>query len=313
MAARSGRCWYCGEARLADGDPPEHVVPSAIGGELTTNRVCQSCNTLAGRLIDAPLLRDWFVAWERKLWDIRDIRHRDRPPPFPEEELTLPGGTRVRWREDMTLEVIPTVASEGDKRNIVTGSDAEAEEIIGKITERAARDGKKLTPGQVRRELAHEIVGKLQVSGLVWLRATTKMAVATASLVLDESWLDTEQAAKYREFLWAEKPMICEGEHAALPYPNPQPELMNDVVQPPNHLVVTVPGRDRVVISTVLFGNLSAGSVEFEIDGSPPQDAWLLDPVEREVHATTFTELAERAAIRKIERSRATNVDPDEA
>lgn len=309
MTARSGRCWYCGEARLEEGDPPEHVVPSALGGELTTDRVCHDCNTLAGRLIDAPLLRDWFVGWERKLWDIRDVRHRDRPPPFPEEELTLPGGTRVRWRDDMTLEVIPRVDGEGDQRNIVTGDDAEAEEIIRKITERAARDGKELTLGDVRRELANEVGGRVRVSGLVWLRATTKMAVAAASLVLDESWLDTEQAAKYREFLWGESPTLCDGRSPAVAYPNPQPELMNDVVQPPTHLVVIVPSRDRVVVSTLLFGNLCAGSIEFGVDGRPPQDAWLLDPVQRSVHATTFTELAERAAIRKIARFEAANHD----
>jgi hypothetical protein len=39
---RSGRCWYCGEKVLREGDPLEHVIPAAIGGTLTTNRVCEA-------------------------------------------------------------------------------------------------------------------------------------------------------------------------------------------------------------------------------------------------------------------------------
>jgi HNH endonuclease len=300
--ARPGRCWYCGEAKLVDDDPPEHVVPAVLGGELTTDRVCRECNTKAGRYIDKPLLDDWLVGWERVLWDIRDNRRRqDRPPPMPKEELTLPSGARAKLRHDGTFEVIPDVKTDGDKLSIVAGSDAEAEGMIRKVEERAKRQGKTLTLDDMRRELSKEVAGRVQLSGLVWLRATTKMAVAAASLVLDESWLDMPQAAKYREFLWADAPTTFDGKDPATAFPSEQHPLIGEIVRPPNHLVLMVPSAERTVVVTELFGNLSAGSVAFDVHGVAPQNAWVLDPVARTVEETTFEKLVEKAALRIVD------------
>jgi hypothetical protein len=67
---RAGRCWYCGEAKLRTDDPPEHIVPDALGGTLKTDRVCRDCNQRAGREIDWPLQNDWLVAQTQVLDEI---------------------------------------------------------------------------------------------------------------------------------------------------------------------------------------------------------------------------------------------------
>ena len=312
MGAPPGRCWYCGQPTLADNDPPEHVVPSVLGAELTTDRVCRECNTKAGRKIDKPFLEDWFVAWQRVLWDIRDHRRRqDRRPPMPKEELTLPSGARARLRHDGTLEVIPDVDRADGRISIVAGSDAEAEEMIRKIRERARREGKTLTLDDTRRELSNEVAGRVNISQLVWLRATTKMAVATASLVLDELWLDTPQAAKYREFMWDADPTTFDGSGPAGALPTPQHPLVKELVVPPDHLVLIVPGDGRMVVSIQLFGDLSAGSVEFDINGMPPQKAWILDTRARAVEETTFEKLVEKVAVRRVAAQDANNDEDD--
>jgi hypothetical protein len=119
MAQRTGRCWYCGEETLRTDDPPEHVVPSTLGGELTTDRVCRKCNTRAGKEIDEPFLSDWVIAWERLLWDIRDVRHgKDKPPPLPHEELALDDGTEVRMNRDYTVDVLPKVDRDSTPKRI---------------------------------------------------------------------------------------------------------------------------------------------------------------------------------------------------
>jgi hypothetical protein len=192
---RSGRCWYCGRPRLEVGDPPEHVIAAVLGGALTTNRVCADCNLRAGVEIDKPFVGDWLVVWSRVLWDIRDERHgRDRPAPIPEEELTLPDGSAVRLLHGGKTEIIPRVEREDDELRISVGTDGELNEIVKKITERAARDGKTLTPGEIKRQVVEDVAGRIVIDGTLWLRATTKMALAAASLALPDDWLDTDQA-----------------------------------------------------------------------------------------------------------------------
>jgi len=313
MAPRPGRCWYCALATLADDDPPEHIVPHALGGGLTTDRVCHECNKRAGRDIDKPLLGDWAVGWERVIWDIRDVRHgKSKPPPFPDEELTLPSGASARWRHDMTVEVIPNVDRDGDNVSLVAGSDEEALEMMERIAERARRDGKTLSPGEMRREFSNQVAGRFELNTLLWLRATVKMAVAAASLVLPESWLDTHQAMKYREFLWDVAPTTFDGQHPARALPRPSPAARYQLVCPPEHLVVMVPSPGSIGIHTLLFGSLSAGTVEFEIQGIPPQNAWVLDPRARTVSATTFQGLTEKVAMRLFEQTEDMEVDEPE-
>jgi hypothetical protein len=143
------------------------------------------------------------------------------------------------------------------------------------------------------------------------------MAVAAASLVLPESWLDTEQATKYREFLWDEDPTTFNGQHPARALPQPSPAAHHQLVAPPDHLVVMVPSRSHIGIHTLLFGSLSAGTVHFDIQGVPPQNAWILDPRARTVSETTFQSLTEQVAMRLIAGQGATedgeSESPDEA
>lgn len=314
--SRTGRCWYCGEPRLEVGDPPEHVVPAVLGGALTTDRVCAECNRRAGVEIDKPFVGDWLVGWSRVLWDIRDQRHgRDRPPPIPEEELTLPDGSALRLLHGAETEIIPRVEREGDELRISVGSDGELSEIIKKIAERAARDGKTLTPGQIKRQVVEDVAGRIVIDGTLWLRATTKMALAAASLVLTDDWLDTDQAATYRSFLWDEKPLRDDGGPATA-FPTRVDPMLSELIEPPEHLIVFSPNPGRANLMTVLFGSLTAGSVEFDVVGLPPRKGWVLEPRARTVRATSLEELIAPVAVRRVkeyeERSSGETEDADE-
>ena len=46
-------------------DPPEHIIPDAMGGTLKTDRVCRECNGRAGSDIDGPFMQDWLIAMDR--------------------------------------------------------------------------------------------------------------------------------------------------------------------------------------------------------------------------------------------------------
>jgi hypothetical protein len=128
----------------------------------------------------------------------------------------------------------------------------------------------------------------------------TKMAVAAASLVLPDDWLETDEAARYRSFLWDEDPKLPDGGPATA-FPFEVPPLLKELIQPPEHLIVFSPGGNHVNVATVLFGSLTAGTVQFTVDGQPPQNAWVCDPHSRTVRESTLPDLITPAAVRRVE------------
>jgi hypothetical protein len=49
------RCAYCARWEDDSRRELEHIIPRAIGGSVTTDRVCAQCNRRVGREVDAPL------------------------------------------------------------------------------------------------------------------------------------------------------------------------------------------------------------------------------------------------------------------
>lgn len=55
------KCLYCGNEKNEEDFSQEHVIPKALGGNLTPDNpftihnVCRRCNSVAGAFIDGPL------------------------------------------------------------------------------------------------------------------------------------------------------------------------------------------------------------------------------------------------------------------
>lgn len=60
-------CVYCGQEKPEGSFTKEHVIPKAIGGNLTPtnpfalNQVCQQCNSRCGAYVDGPFIKSWFT------------------------------------------------------------------------------------------------------------------------------------------------------------------------------------------------------------------------------------------------------------
>jgi hypothetical protein len=60
-------CVYCGNENHKSKMTREHVIPKAIGGNITPNNpfilnnVCERCNTLCGIYVDGPFIRNWLI------------------------------------------------------------------------------------------------------------------------------------------------------------------------------------------------------------------------------------------------------------
>jgi len=80
-------CIFCSSER-----PPslEHIFPLAIGGTITTNRVCSACNSVLGSRVDAALTD--FLPIRSRRAKLGLAGHRGEPPPqwdilFGEQKL----------------------------------------------------------------------------------------------------------------------------------------------------------------------------------------------------------------------------------
>lgn len=60
-------CLYCGNEKGEEDFSQEHIIPRAIGGNLTPDNpftiqnVCRKCNSLAGTFIDGPFIKSWIT------------------------------------------------------------------------------------------------------------------------------------------------------------------------------------------------------------------------------------------------------------
>jgi len=297
---RPGRCWACGESHLAVGDPPEHIVGSALGSTLTTDRFAGSCNRELGRRVDQPFFRDFLVGVRRARYGIRDPRRPHRPPPNPRHHAKTPEGQRVvfDWR-DGGLTVPPHVF-ENDERVIIT---AETEQEARKVAEtkiaRLRQKGQesKLVPA-VHREVPNapmEARMGLSLSSTIRAKVAAKIALGVFSLVLPEDWLDTDAAKLLQGWLWDESPKTPDG-GTIFASPQKVPDPMDKFCRPPEHLLFFLPtAKEHVNLGIALFGE------EFMVVGSGPLDypapetAWCLDPVAHTHQETTLSDLVMRA------------------
>lgn len=317
-APRPGRCWYCGEPHLLSTDAPEHVIPAAIGAGLTTDRVGGSCNERAGREVDAVFLDDWFVREARQRHGIADRRHSRKPPRGPRQSAALEDGTPVRidtadrWR--------PVVQSRVERDEteirIRAADETELERLIKKEVLRIRSEGKTATPGVVRPMPIERprVNVKFQVDRYIWLRMAAKVALATTSLVLGESWLDSQQARELQGWLWDSRPTNRSGEHLQGAPVRPEGTAMPLLCRPPEHLVLFHPlGPERAGLMAAVFGEVLLPIPAIELGGQPqPQRAWRLDPTTGRTVATTREALLAEAAVALVQAMNAAQGDSAE-
>jgi hypothetical protein len=142
-------CVFC------DRQPPdvvlteEHVFPEAIGGQLVLNCVCKTCNDQLGSYVDSQLTENFLVRMLRlglcvpsKGGRIASPLHDGTIKDHPDRRGTFhPKGDGTG---QVTLQPLVecTTGPDGRERVRVVASPLEAEEILKRIRERAARKGR---------------------------------------------------------------------------------------------------------------------------------------------------------------------------
>ena len=271
-APRGGRCWYCGQAALLDDDPLEHVLPAAIGGTLTTDKVCFACNQRASREIDQPFVNEWPIVLARNEFQILD-RRGNRPPRLP-QRTTATDGTRIlidTWGGPWEARPLPEVTPTPTGLDVSAANHAELDRIQADLERKVGRKGGKLTFGpRQTRQIDNAFQASFNFSPTTWLRMTAKMALGCASLVWSENWLDSSSAQQTQQLLWDQS-----GKEGTVPV-QPEAALVH-LCSAPEHLLFFMGQGQRTKFVAMIFGNEVVG-LDLELHGEPhAQTAWLMD------------------------------------
>jgi HNH endonuclease len=272
--SRIMRCIFCLRERPGT---VEHIFPLAIGGCLTTDRVCKPCNSMLGSRVDAALTDNFLVRTRRALIGIAG--NQGTAPPIYEElcgtgELAAHPGRRVhigynRATKKMDVRALPhvspTEAPDGTKgcRIILDERD------IGKLPriiqrERKNRGFPPLTEQELASEVARFATSRMAIENPQVLikktykfhyvsHAMIKIAYELAFLWLGEGYLDDPLAAELRAAICAPDPNSTDRLPAAVMEARECDVLQFWSPDKKSHIAYAFANDDRIAIAVRIF------------------------------------------------------------
>lgn len=212
------RCIFCSQDH-----PPsrEHIFPLAIGGTVTTVRVCASCNSILGSRVDSALNN--FLPVRTRRAELGLAGNSGEPPSIFEiflgdQTLIGPEANRIRTSLNKATgkldhrqlyHVTEVVMPDGKKARQITIDERDKDQIPKILQRERKRQGlPPLSPEELASKAAefkvkaveHPLI-KVEIPiNFAYLRhAMMKIAYEFAFLWLGETYLDDPLAAKLRE------------------------------------------------------------------------------------------------------------------
>ncbi len=215
------RCIFCLEER----DPSvEHVFPEAIGGVLTIDRVCTSCNSWLGSNVDALLTDHTLVLAKRN--QLRIPNSRGKTPTWHDAfglgSLASDPQQRVKMVQNPeTGQIQPTLIYKDVRTKTVDGDDAvsitidasQADEIPKIIQRERKRAGLQPLPDEELHQISDqlgsnvhelkqpEVVHKLKIDLRDFMRAISKIAYEFAWRWFGDEYLVDPTGADLRNYV----------------------------------------------------------------------------------------------------------------
>jgi hypothetical protein len=130
-----GICIFCMENKALT---EEHVVPDCVGGGLTADILCKSCNEMAGSKIDGPFVNTLFVQLPRLVYQIPG-KTGYIPNPFGTvAEIANSGTSKAKLTNQFEPYLIPEVKTtdEGEGLRLTVSVDKKDEKNLEKILQK---------------------------------------------------------------------------------------------------------------------------------------------------------------------------------
>jgi hypothetical protein len=271
------RCTYCLQTKpVSEFGTVEHILPVALGGNWTTDQVCNSCQTRANKVADELIAKDFLVLFLRSAYQIPD--RRGRVPPAPRFTVPVDGGGVVK----VTLE------SDGA---LLEGAMPPAVAALLGIKGQSAQDQERLH-ALVGDDVGRLVNDPLQLSRMVqsdrtppfaWSRFIGKLGLACGRKAYGDSWLDGPHARRLSEDLLSDAPPKLSEQRQQYP-----PIGETWPFQPPKHVLWIDDFEDAAILYVVLFGQVLS-AVPLNSAGAPSEwSAWRFDPLEREFSHSSY-------------------------
>lgn len=278
------RCFYCGRTVLQGRHPPEHILPAAVGATLITDKVCSDCNRRAGSEVDWPW-QNWPL--------IMELRHRfavldrdgkpARPVTWPGQLVSGDARAAVDVKgERVDVRILPSEYDEDGVR-VFEGDEAD-------LAKRRQRILRKSPDARIvplpSRTLPGPLSAKVEwtLSVHIWPRFMAKVALGVASLIAEEAWVETQEAAQLRRVLWTGDQSTVDTE--MLPHGKAWSIAPVDLtglehpLNPPEHLIRLEWWQEQWWVVLVAFGTFQYGvPVSFGSATADQPVAWLFEPL----------------------------------
>jgi hypothetical protein len=216
------RCFFCLEER----EPTEeHVFPDAIGGTLTTDRVCKSCNDVLGAKVDVLLTEHPMILIKRAEFGMIDRAGRAIDPMRkmfgigtlvnePEKRIQLvPDPNTGRLQPKMMYHSTRTKRDDGTEAIQITLDESqigEVEKIIQRERKRAGLDPApdheiEACLAAIRQQITSieqpEVLYSLRIDTYDFQRGICKVIYELACLWLGDAYLDDPVAEMFRNII----------------------------------------------------------------------------------------------------------------
>ena len=211
------RCFICLKHKTPEEFTLEHIFPDAVGGTLTTRRVCKPCNDSLGHSVDCTVTDHTFVQLARmtrgiagKTGHIPNPLERGVLRDNPEQKVSLRADPAGGPLTAYTIPMVNKTMTEPGKGQVSVRLDAEDAHKLGDVLNKTLKrsGAPQLTPEQIEQlrpntEAIHQpwINVDLGFDLSQYRRGLMKIAYELACVWLGDDYLDDPAAGELRRFM----------------------------------------------------------------------------------------------------------------
>jgi len=264
-------CIFC----LNDRPPSiEHVIPLALGGTITTDRVCSQCNSALGSRVDAALIN--FLPVKIRRGDLAIAGRRAVPSQFDllegDHEIVGSNGRKIRTSYDPRTGKLDhrslyhsedVVLPDGRKLRRISIDARDASQIPKIIQrERKRHHLPPLAPGELEREAANFVVESVQnpqvnvkiTASFAFLpHALFKIAYELAFIWLGERYIFDPRAKQLREAICSNNPASTDSLAGYVQESGPDKAFKFWAPHEAHHLAYSTILPDGIVVAARIF------------------------------------------------------------